>query len=67
MAMPRPETAPELTNAVNADRVAKLGGEGERLAGPLAALLDLAKLDERGGEVGQGGAAVLSSEKMMWR
>jgi hypothetical protein len=56
--MPGLKTAPEQANPVNADRMAKLGSDGERPAGLLAALLDLAQLDESGGQVGQGGAAV---------
>ena len=42
----------------------KLGGEGARLARPLAALLVFAQLDEPGGEVGQGGTAMLLKRRV---
>src|SRR6266508_3737953 len=64
VAMPRLKTAPELANPVNADSVAKLRSDGERLAGPLAALLDLAQGDQSSGEDGQGGAAMLPERRV---
>jgi hypothetical protein len=62
--MPRLKTATELANPVHADGVAKFGGDGERLAGPLATLLDLTKVNESGSEVGQRGAAMLPERRV---
>jgi hypothetical protein len=42
----------------------QLRSEGERLARPLAAFVDLAQLDEPAGEVGQGGTAMLLERRV---
>ena len=57
--LPRAKVLPELADAVDADAMTKLGRQRERLAGPLAALLHFAQLNEPGGEVGQGGTPML--------
>ena len=42
----------------------QLSSEGERLARPLAAFVDLAQLDEPAGEIGQGGTAMLLERRV---
>src|SRR5215211_3742742 len=42
----------------------KLDGQRQRLARPLAAFLDFTQLDEPGGEVGQGGTAMLLERRV---
>ena len=54
----------ERADAIDADAVTQLSSEGERLARPLAAFVDLAQLDEPGGEIGQGGTAMLLERRV---
>jgi hypothetical protein len=51
-------------DAIDADTMTQLSSEGERLACPLAAFVDLAQLDEPGGEIGQGGTAMLLERRV---
>jgi hypothetical protein len=60
----RGKLALERADAVDADAVTQLSSEGERLAGPLAAFVDLTQLDESAGEVGQGGTAMLLERRV---
>jgi hypothetical protein len=60
----RRKLALQLADAVDADAMTKVSGQCQRLARPLAAFLDFAQLDKSGGEVGQGGAAMLLERRV---
>lgn len=62
--MRRWKLALERADAIDADAVTQLSSEGERLARPLAAFVDLAQLDEPAGEIGQGGTAMLLERRV---